>query len=491
MVVALLLVLSAAPATSTARGGLERINSLEAVNDALEPYLDGLCRALKGGQRDLRAQGVAAAAQLPSEAFVQVTACSLRALALERDDGHGLRRARLLWELDGRTATGARRSARGEGQATLRYQGEAWSLLRLDTSGATALERPGRRLRERAEAGLTFPQRTAPRHEAELQAAGLSVRDLDGDGLRDVIALDGPTAWLFRGRPGLTFAPAEALARAPNGGLFTAAALGDVDSDGAPDLALTLFKGGPVRLLRNVDGGFAPWQQLGDGGLHQSALFTDLEGDGLLDLVVVPYPLARRAPTFFLEADNGAPIEVFRGQRDGGFARWDFPAPLVRKRWGLAAAAGPFGTFGHGLYVANDFGTNDLWLFSPDGGVREEAAAVGLTDPGNGMSVDLGDLDGDGTLDVYIANMFSKAGTRVLAGVPEGTRDRALLLKFARGNTLYLGDGDGGYAERATTLGVNRGLWAFGSVFLDVDDDGASELAVANGYFSHPDRKDL
>lgn len=482
--------LAAAPVSPAV--SLQRIDAQEAVNDGLEAYFDTVCRALKGGRRALGAEGVSPQVKLPADALVQVTACSLRALELGEADAKGGRRARLYWELDGRTPTGARRSARGEGAAGLSRVGGRWSLASLEPSARTVERERPRFVERAAAAGLTLPQRRDTPTDAEYQAAGLSVRDLDGDGVSDVIALDGPNAWLLRGRPGLTFAPPESLGRAPAGSLFTSAALGDVDGDGDADLALTLHNAGPVRLLRNDGAGhFTPWQVMGSSGLHHGALFSDLDGDGLLELVVVPYPLEMRIPSTFLEADNGSPIEVFRGQADGGFERWSFPPGVARKRWGLAGVAGAFGAVGHGLYVANDFGSNDLWVFSSDGGVREVAEAYGLSDPGNGMSADLGDLDGDGAIDLYVANMFSKAGTRVLAAVPQGARSLEVLQKFARGNTLYVSDRDGGYREEATALGVNRGLWAFASIFTDVDDDGVSELAVANGYFSHSNRKDL
>src|SRR5690606_22590676 len=128
----------------------------------------------------------------------------------------------------------------------------------------------------------------------------------------------------------------------------------------------------------------------------------------------------------------------------------------------------------------------DLYVFDDDGGARNVAKERGLDDPGNGMSADVADLDRDGRLDLYVANMFSKAGTRVLGNTVADAKSKAVLEKFARGNTLYVALDDGGFAERAAELGVNRGLWAFGSVMFDADDDGRLEVAVADGYYSHP-----
>jgi hypothetical protein len=118
--------------------------------------------------------------------------------------------------------------------------------------------------------------------------------------------------------------------------------------------------------------------------------------------------------------------------------------------------------------------------------------AHGLRDPGNGMSADVGDVNGDGRLDLHVANMFSKAGTRVLAAAAQVRPElKARLDKFAGGNTLYLSRAEGGFDELAQARGVNRGLWAFASIFLDADNDGRLDLAVANGFYSAPNRKDL
>ncbi len=118
--------------------------------------------------------------------------------------------------------------------------------------------------------------------------------------------------------------------------------------------------------------------------------------------------------------------------------------------------------------------------------------AHGLRDPGNGMSADVGDVNGDGRLDLYVANMFSKAGTRVLAAAAQVRPElKSRLDKFAAGNTLYLAREGGGFDEVAAARGVNRGLWAFGSILLDADDNGRLDVAVANGFYSAPNRKDL
>lgn len=490
--------LTAALALTVAQGGdivleFERLDAQERLNDALEEHFDQVCAALKGGRRTLGEPLVPPRVALPVADLVQVVNCSLRALRLDAPRKDGARPVRMLWELDGRTASGHYVTVRGETPGAVSRAGKRWRLSELDTQGHERIEVPARRFHERAQAwGLVLPERPGTRDATDSVTGGLSARDLDGDGLLDVVAIDGDKAWLFHGKPGRRFAPPELLAQAPKGVIFTSAALGDVDADGDVDLALTSFPDVPVRLYRNEKGKLVEVAAVSKGGAHQSAAFSDLDGDGKLDLYVLAYPSADRVPSSFIEAGNGAAPEVWLGNGDFSFRALPFPPGVAKKRWSLAAvAADVLGAGGLQLYLANDFGSNDLYAFLPDGGVTEDAPARHLDDPGNGMSADVGDVDRDGRLDIYVANMFSKAGTRVIAGSKVKGKRRAVLEKFAQGNTLYLAQADGGFVEQGKALGVNRGLWAFGSLLADVDDDGHLEALVANGFVSHPKRKDL
>jgi hypothetical protein len=469
------------------------MNAAEAFNDRLEEHFDKVCSALKGGARSLGEPLVAAGVKLPVDELVQVVNCSLRALKVEPRRKDGAKPIRLLWEIDGRDAKGQFITVRSESPGAVAPKGKTWRLSELDTTGFTRLAFEKRRYQERAaEVGLLMPERTVGRYGADSMVGGLSVRDVDGDAIPDVISLDGPSAWLFRGQPGLAFAAPELISTSPKGVLATCAALGDIDGDGDADLVLTRYPNVPDLVFKNEKGKFVETGTLGKGGLHQSGVFSDFDGDGKLDLAVFNYPLNDRVPSSMIETENGDVPELFFGNGDFTFRPYTWPAKVANKRWSLAAMSTDLlNRGGVQLYVANDYGSNDLYVFAPDGGVSEQAKATGLNDPGNGMSVDVGDVDGDGRLDLYVANMFSKAGTRVIAASPLKGKPRDEIEKFARGNTLYFAQADGGFAERGLELNVNRGLWAYASLLTDVDDDGKLEATVANGYLSHPKRKDL
>ncbi|MEW5742631.1 MAG: VCBS repeat-containing protein [Myxococcota bacterium] len=468
--------------TTLALGASPNVTQLDAqekLNDALEARFDALCRTMKatGGL----APKEHAAAVRPRR-LVWVKNCSFRALSLSGTGG--TREARLLWELDGHAADGQRVTERGEASATLTRAKAGWSITRFEDLTRAEVFRAAPRFTDvAAEAGLTFPTARV----GHLLLGGLAVRDLDGDDTPDVVATDGADVVAFFQRAPLRFERRVLLAGRQK--MWTAGlAVADFDGDGDADLTVA-WNPGPIELFRNEAGAFtAAGVLIGEGHWH-SLVPADLDADGHLDLAALPYPL-EAVPTRVLETTNGYPLALFRGEGGLRFSRWhaDFPFP---KRWALAGVAADL--LGQGrpqLYVANDYGSNDLWRFEADGGLTEVAAAVGVVDPGNGMSADVADFDGDGREDLYVANMFSKAGTRVLAstkGVSPTTL--ATLNKFAKGNTLYLAR-DGGFVEVAEAQGVNRGLWAFGSVFTDVDADGRLDVAVANGYLSHPNRRD-
>lgn len=472
-----LLALAAAPNSA-------QLDAQEALNDQLEQRFDGICKSLKATGGRAPATHVRPPSLVEPRFIRWVKTCSFRALSLTGPAKE--KTARILWEFDGLTPEGERVTEGGEANATLTLEKAGWVFTRFDDATRRLVRRPRARFTEVAsEVGLTFPtERTG-----HLLLGGLAVRDVDGDGRLDVVATNGTEVVLFTQRKdAFGFTPTLVSAGHPK--MWTSSVTAaDLDDDGDADLVVTHHPG-PVEVFANERGAFTLRGTLGAAGQWHSAITADFDQDGVLDVALLPYPL-ESAPTNPLEATNGFSLELWRGDGALGFTRW-VEATKFPKRWTLAAVAADLLSQGRPqLYVANDYGSNDLWKFEADGGLSNVAGARGVVDPGNGMSADVADFDGDGRADLYVANMFSKAGTRVLSstkGLPPQLM--SAVQKFARGNTLYVARDDGGFDEVAGALGVNRGLWAFGSVLTDFDADGRLDVAVANGYLSHPNRRD-
>ena len=112
------------------------------------------------------------------------------------------------------------------------------------------------------------------------------------------------------------------------------------------------------------------------------------------------------------------------------------------------------------------------------------------------MSASWGDFNRDGRLDIYISNMFSAAGNRITfqrqfkPGAPQAML--AQYQRHARGNTLFQADKEGrGFRDISVEQGVTMGRWAWGSRFVDLNNDGWEDLVVANGFISTEDTGDL
>ena len=75
------------------------------------------------------------------------------------------------------------------------------------------------------------------------------------------------------------------------------------------------------------------------------------------------------------------------------------------------------------LYVANDFGTNVMLRNRGDGSFEDISQAAGVADYATSMGVAAGDVDNDGLPELYVANMYSKMGRRIIAHVCDDDYD--------------------------------------------------------------------
>lgn len=329
---------------------------------------------------------------------------------------------------------------------------------------------------------------------------GAAAADVDMDGRFDIFVVGSDHNRLYRNRGDGTFDEIAATAgleqpRAGTGALFT-----DVDNDGDPDLILGQVGfvndgeqvGGPCLLFENQGDG--TFQESGSRhGLNEAvAAFSicaaDVNADGWIDLYVCGYNAEGFVtPDSWHEAGNGTRNLLYLNNGDGTFTERGEAAGVDDNGWSYAAAFADIDEDGdQDLYVANDYGRNRLYINRGDGTFDDRADELGVEDVGNGMGVTFGDDDGDGDLDLYVSNMSSSAGDRILKRLYDPAQSNDLtktLYKLAAGNSIYQWDGKR-FALSPRTRGGTNASWAWSAQYLDVDLDGDEDIACANGFLS-------
>ncbi len=336
----------------------------------------------------------------------------------------------------------------------------------------------------------------------EQMGAGVALFDYDTDGDLDVFLVqdgplgpqpaadtaDAPTSRLFRndltglpGAPRLHFTDVTTRAGVGLRAYGMGAAVGDYDNDGDVDLFVTTF--GPDTLYRNNgDGTFT--DKTNEAGVSDplwstSAAFLDYDRDGDLDLFVANYLDFTIAGNKTCTDSAGSrdycgprvyrpvPDRLYRNDGGGRFTNVTEASGVARADGaGLGVAAGDYNGDGWlDLYVANDATPNQLWINRHDGtfvdeGLLSGAAFNAAGNPEGSMGIASGDFDRDGDEDLFVTNI---AGETFV---------------------LYRNDGAGNFEDARAAAGLavpTAASTGFGTDWFDYDTDGWLDLFVANG----------
>ena len=319
----------------------------------------------------------------------------------------------------------------------------------------------------------------------EIMGGGAGFVDIDGDGYLDVYLVDsaGPNR-LYRNTGDGSFTEVTLAAGVGDTGYGMGCAAGDYDNDGDLDLYVTNL-GANVLYRNNGDGTFSDVTALagvGDPSWSTSAAFLDYDADGDLDLFVTNYVDWSDTPAFTLKqcfASNGARDycspqaygapsvdTLYRNDGDGSFTDVSAEAGILAKAGtGLGVVCTDLdGDGAIDIYVANDQMPSFAWINSGNGRFTESAVRLScavdeLGKSQAGMGVDAADIDGDGDADLWKVHLHRES--HVLY-INEGT---------------YFDDATSGWGLAAPT----RRATGFGTALFDYDLDGLLDAFVANG----------
>ena len=344
----------------------------------------------------------------------------------------------------------------------------------------------------------------------ETPGSGVALLDYDNDGWLDIYILNGstvpallgkepaPRAMLFHNNHDGTFTDVTDKAGVANERWGFGVAVGDYDNDGWPDIYVANY--GKNRLYHNNhDGTFTDVAEKAGvalGGWSAGPTWGDYDHDGLLDLFVpgyVKYDLAR-------PPGSGLPpsacqfrgIQVMCGPRclpgerdhlfhnngDGTFTDVSEKAGVSDKPgyYGLASVFVDVDDDGWvDLLVANDSTPNYLYRNHHDGTFEDVSYLSGfaLSEDGReqaSMGIAVGDFNRDGKVDFYVTAFSDDY------------------------NTLYINDGDGNFTDKTYAAGLGDPTIPFlgwGTVALDFDNAGLTDLFVANGHvYPEVDKQD-
>ncbi|HEV2708222.1 MAG TPA: VCBS repeat-containing protein [Pyrinomonadaceae bacterium] len=411
-------------------------------------------------------------------------------------------RARIAFYVIGRDAEGRREWARGTANVEVRadakgrWQFETFSLLSLDSMvAATDLFSE---VAVPAGIGASLPT-FGTQGNTDFAWHGAAAADFDRDGFVDLFVTAPDRNHLYlNDRQGRFRDAADETGVRLTETAGVAPLVLDYDNDGDADVFVSSV--GRQMLLENrlvPDGKLAFRDVSLEAGVSVSAIgFSavagDVNADGFLDIYVTSYNrYGQVTPDSWFRATNGTPNLLFINQKNGTFkeeaARWG----VDDRRWSYAAEFADVNGDGRvDLYVANDFGEKALYINRGERFV-DEAAERGVLDPGNGMGVSFGDYNNDGRLDLHASNMSSTAGNRILARLfPNQSAKENVLKKLAAGNNLFENLGDGKFRDVTAEVGGFSGGWAWGGGFIDFDNDGWEDIYTPNGFISGKSMKD-
>ena len=348
------------------------------------------------------------------------------------------------------------------------------------------------------ESGIDFVHvsgMTEKKYFPTANGSGVAIFDADNDGLLDLYFLTNcplpvdkktaPSNKFYKNLGNGKFEDKTAASGLGYRGFTHGAIAGDIDRDGDHDIFLATFEDN--RLFRN--NGKGVFEDVTEkAGIKQGKYFSsggamlDYDNDGDLDIYVSNYGTwdMKTDDNFCGDVENNiryycsprsiktVPHLLYRNNGDGTFTDVAKEAGVGRDDghgFGVVAAD----VNGDGkidIYVANDMNPNFLFLNKGDGTFEDATEFSGAAfdvkgQAQSGMGIDAEDFDGDGRFDLFVTNFANEY------------------------NTLYQNMNNNGFYDITTFVGLSADSMpqvGWGCGLVDFNSDGWPDVFVSNGH---------
>ncbi|MDE2713394.1 MAG: FG-GAP-like repeat-containing protein [Verrucomicrobiota bacterium] len=345
--------------------------------------------------------------------------------------------------------------------------------------------------REEREGALGFAEQPAPQGGGPVLA-----QDLNLDGLPEIIfpAINA-VHW---NRGGWKFEPGKLCAVFPE--RLTAAVLADFTGDGVADLLGVPVGGAPWLWAGTGKGKFnKPTRAITSGEEWHGASACaagDVDGDGDLDVWITnhkPPFVDGQFPLPYFDANDGHPSRLLLNGGTGKFTEAIAPGLRKLRRTRSSSWVDLDGDGDLDLLNVADFGGLDHYANDGRGEFTDLNGTTGNARYGFGQGHTVGDFNGDGLPDVFMAGVDSAAARR-LSQMKLGHKSlqefQARRTMMGGGNRLFLGSAKGLKFKQSKSGVIERTGWASGVSAADFDLDGDRDIFVATGFSSRRTAED-
>ncbi len=317
---------------------------------------------------------------------------------------------------------------------------------------------------------------------------GVAAGDVNGDRLPDLYfsgTRSGSPNRLYLNRGGFRFEDVSERAGVDDSiGVRYGVAMIDIDGDRDLDIYVSKHDAPNTLFLNDGHGVFT--EAAARFGLdlccHSTqASFLDYDRDGDVDMYL-GINGSGKGENFVRDGD---PDRLFRNNGDGSFSDVSAQAGISDIGYCLSVSVGDLNGDGWpDIYVANDFEARDiLYLNNRDGTFTNAAKSSMKHTSIFSMGSDIADYNNDGALDVITMDMRPEDHWRKMAhmGTSSPYSSKFDSLQLMR-NTLQLNRGDGTFMDIGQIAGISETDWSWASLFADFDNDGLKDLLIVNGY---------